>query len=86
MDRHLQQIKRTRQDVLRHATNLRNKSKMRKLIKKFMASNSPDEASGLYQETISFLDKMSQKGILHKNTAARKKSQITRHLNSITKS
>jgi small subunit ribosomal protein S20 len=86
MDRHLQQIKRTRQDVQRHATNLKNKSKMKNLIKKFMASNSHDEAAGLYNETVSFLDKMSQKGILHKNTAARKKSQITRHFNSFAKS
>jgi small subunit ribosomal protein S20 len=86
MDRHLQQIKRTRQDVHRHQSNLQNKSKMRSLIKRLMASTSHEEASVLYKETVSFIDKMSQKGILHKNTAARKKSQITNHLNSLAKS
>jgi small subunit ribosomal protein S20 len=86
MDRHPQQIKRTRQDKKRNIANQNNKSKMRSLVKKFMATKKQDEAGKLYKEAVSFIDKMSQKGLIHSNTAARKKAQITHHLNSLTKS
>jgi small subunit ribosomal protein S20 len=86
MDRHPQQIKRTRQDKMRNIANHNNKSKMRSLVKKLMASEKQDEAEKLYKDAVSFIDKMAQKKLIHSNTAARKKAQITRHLNSLTKS
>ncbi len=86
MDRHPQQIKRTRQDKKRNIANQNNKSKMKSLVKKLMASEKQDEAEKLYKDAVSFIDKMSQKKLIHSNTAARKKAQITRHFNSLTKS
>ena len=85
MDRHAQQIKRERQDKVRNEVNSRNRSKMRTLIKKVLATKDQKKAEGFYKETVSFIDKMTSKKLIHKKTAGRRKALITRHLNSITK-
>lgn len=85
MDRHVQQIKRERQDKARGEINSRNKSKMRTLIKKVLATKDQKKAEGFYKETVSFIDKMASKNLIHKKTAGRRKALITRHLNAISK-
>ena len=76
-------IKRDRQNVKRNAHNRARRSKMRTLIKKVMTSTNKDEALVSYKETVSYLDKMSVKGVIHANNAARKKAQLTRHINAL---
>ena len=76
-------IKRDRQNVRRNAHNRARRSKMRTLIKKVMTSTNKDEALASYKETVSYLDKMSMKGVIHANNAARKKAQLTRHINAL---
>ncbi|MEE8340551.1 MAG: 30S ribosomal protein S20 [Candidatus Neomarinimicrobiota bacterium] len=85
MDRHAQQFKRERQDKARGEINSHNRSKLRTLIKKVLATKNQKEAEGYYKDTVSFIDKMAAKNLIHKNTAGRRKALITRHLNSITK-
>ena len=85
MDRHPQQIKRERQDIIRRNRNIRNMSKLRTLINNLLQTNDPVEADLVYKNTVSFIDKMVSKRLIHKNTAARRKTQITRHVNSIRK-
>ena len=85
MDRHPQQIKRERQDITRRNRNIRNMSKLRTLINKVLQTNDSVEADSVYKNTVSFIDKMVSKRLIHKNTAARRKTQITRHVNSIRK-
>ena len=85
MDRHPQQIKRERQDIIRKNRNIRNMSKLRTLINNVLQTNDPVEADSIYKDTVSFIDKMVSKRLIHKNTAARRKTQITRHVNSIRK-
>lgn len=85
MDRHPQQIKRERQDITRRNRNIRNMSKLRTLINNLLLTNDPVEADLVYKNTVSFIDKMVSKRLIHKNTAARRKTQITRHVNSIRK-
>ncbi len=84
MDRHQQQIKRERQDKKRHAINVAKTSDMKTAIKRVLASTDATEAQALYTKAVSTIDKMVSKGGLKKNTAARRKSQITRHLNSLS--
>ena len=85
MDRHAQQIKRERQDKARNVVNSNNRAKMRTLIKKVLATKDIKKAEGIHKETVSFIDKMAAKNLIHKKTAGRRKALITRHLNSITK-
>lgn len=85
MDRHPQQIKRERQDKKRNAINSAKHSDMRTAIKRVLESNDFSKAETPYRKAVSAIDKMVSKGHLKKNTAARRKSQITRHLNSLAK-
>ena len=83
MDRHPQQIKRERQDKSRRDKNIADKSKLRSAVKNVLTSSKKDEAEKLYKEEVSIIDKAAGKGLIKKNTAARRKSRITRHLNSL---
>ena len=62
------------------------KSALKTAIKKYEAaleSGNKEDASKLYLEAVKKIDQAVAKGILHKNTAARKKSRFTIMLNSI---
>ena len=83
MDRHPQQIKRERQDIKRRSRNVSNMSRLRTQIKTVLALTDKEKAQIEYSKAVSFIDKVAGKGLIHKNTAARRKSQITRHLNSL---
>lgn len=83
MDRHPQQIKRERQDIKKRARNVANMSKLRTQIKNVLQSTDKENAQLEYTKVVSSIDKAAGKGLIHKNTAARRKSQITRHLNSL---
>ena len=83
MDRHPQQIKRERQDVKRRAKNISDMSRLRTQIKRVLESTEKDKAQAEYIIAVSYIDKAASKGLLHKNTAGRRKSKITRHLNSL---
>lgn len=63
------------------------KSALKTTIKKVDESIKAGEASAIetaYTKAVKSIDKAVAKGILHKNTAARKKSSITKKLNSNT--
>ena len=85
MDRHQQQIKRERQDITRRNQNISNMSKLRRLINNVLQTDDPVSVDPIYKNAVSFIDKMVNKRLIHKNTAARRKTQLTRHLNSIRK-
>ncbi|KPK41797.1 MAG: hypothetical protein AMJ78_04470 [Omnitrophica WOR_2 bacterium SM23_29] len=72
-------FKRIRQDKKRRLRNLKVKSELKSLSKKLNLSLSAkklDEAKALGAQLISKLDRARSKGIVHKNTASRKKSRI----------
>ncbi|MCK5331605.1 MAG: 30S ribosomal protein S20 [Candidatus Marinimicrobia bacterium] len=83
VDRHASQIKRHRQDLKRRAVNVRNMSKLRTAINKVLTSTVKAEVESNYKSAVSTIDKMAANGLIHKNTAARRKSQIARHLNNL---
>ena len=84
MDRHPQQIKRERQDKRRRLRNVNSLSRLRTHVKKVLASSTKNDAETLYKQTVRIIDKAVSKNLIHKNTGARRKSQITRHLNSLS--
>jgi len=85
MDRHPQQIKRERQDKKRRASNIAQMSKLKTAIKKVVSATNHEKAEVDYRVAVKQIDKAASKGLIKKNTAARRKSRITRHLNSLTK-
>ena len=84
MDRHPQQIKRERQDLKRRARNVSSMSRMRSAINKVLKTDNKEEAEKIYAGAVSVIDKSVSKKLIHKNTGARRKAQITRHLNSLS--
>ena len=84
MDRHPQQVKRERQDKKRRVRNLDSLSRLRTSIKKVLSSSTKKEAELVYKDAVKIIDKAVSKNLIHKNTGARRKSQITRFLNSLS--
>ena len=85
MDRHPQKIKRERQDIKRRASNIAQMSKLKTAIKKVTSATDHEKAEVDYRAAVKQIDKAASKGLIKKNTAARRKSRITRHLSSLTK-
>ena len=86
MANHKSAEKRIRQNATRNEINRSNRSKLRTQIKKLRAAVAgADKAQGteLLSPTVSMIDKAVNKGIIHKNTAARYKSRLTKHVAEI---
>lgn len=68
--------------------NLRTKDKVKTTIKSVKKSvEVKDAAEALKALTLAYaaLDKAAKKGVLHKNTASRKKSRLAKSINKIKK-
>ena len=86
MANHKSTEKRNRQNAKRNAINRSNRSKLRTQIKKLRsATGAGDAALGneLLGPTVSLIDKAVNKGLIHKNTAARYKSRLTKRVASV---
>lgn len=86
MPNHKSAEKRDRQNTRRNAINTAGRTRLRSQIKKLrtaLAAGKKEEAKVLLPETISVIDKAVQKGILHRNTAARHKARLTLHVNEL---
>ncbi len=59
-------------------------SSMKTYIKKVLSATSKEEGLERYNQAASLLDKMVSKGIIHRNTAANKKSRLMKHVNALT--
>ncbi len=73
-----------RQDTVRRMRNRRDKSALKTQIKKFILATKNrefDEAEKHLSLVTKGLDKIAAKNIIHKKTASRKKSRLTRFLN-----
>ena len=70
---------------VRNARNKATKSDLKTAIKKFEAAaeGNRTEADGAYKVAVKKVDQAVAKGVLHKNTAAHRKSAMTLKLNKI---
>jgi small subunit ribosomal protein S20 len=87
MPNHKSAEKRDRQNARRNANNTASRTRLRGTIKKLRAlitSGNAQEAQAALPETISAIDKAVQKGVLHRNAAARHKARLTGHVNDLT--
>ena len=87
MPNHKSAEKRVRQSERRRAINRHNRAKLRtsvKTLRKALSGKDTKEAGALLPTTISEIDKAVQKGVLHRNAAARQKSRLTARVNQAT--
>jgi len=84
MPNHKSAEKRMRQNEKRRVINRGNRSRLRTSIKNLrteIAGGGGDQLQGTLSATVSTIDKAVQKGVLHKNAAARYKSRLTTRVN-----
>lgn len=81
--RHKSAQKRARQTVKRTERNKLYKAKIKTAVKKVLSSTDKSAAETELKKAVSLLDRIAVKRIIHKNTAANKKSQLVRHVNKI---
>ena len=71
--------KRARQAIKRRAHNVSLRSKLRtavKSVRKAIESTDKTAAQAVFGDTVSTVDSIARKGIIHKNKAARYKSRL----------
>ncbi len=87
MPNHKSAEKRVRQNERRRLVNRSNRTRLRSSIKDLRGALDGDakQAVALLPKTISEIDKAVQKGVLHRNAAARHKSRLTVRVNQTGK-
>ena len=75
--------KRIRQDAVKHSRNLWRKRRIKDQIKSFLTAvhdQNVSAAEDAFRKTCGLLDKIATTGTIHRNTAARRKSRLSRRL------
>jgi small subunit ribosomal protein S20 len=85
MANHASALKRQRQSEKRRARNKGHKSAINTTVKKIftaLSEKNSDSAKGLYKDAVSLLDSAVAKGALHRRTASRRISRLTKKLSA----
>lgn len=80
-------LKANRQNIKRREANRQLRSRLRTSLKAIRASlddNDVDAAKAALSQTVSIVDKMATKGMIHRNTAGRYKSRLALRLSKTT--
>ena len=77
------ELKRVRQSRKANLINKSYKSKISTAVKNVLNESKKDLAQKKLNEAVKLIDKVASKGIIHKNKAANKKSNLYKHLNSL---
>lgn len=75
--------KRLRQSQKRYMRNRAIRSMVKTYTKKVLLAKSVEDAKKALTEAIRVIDKAASKGIIHKNTASRKKSRLYMFVNKM---
>ena len=85
MANHKSALKRNRQSQVRRLRNRSNRTRMKGAIKAVYSAieeNSAEKVQEALKAAIPIIDRTAVKGALHKKTASRKVSRLTRHVNA----
>jgi len=83
MAHHKSCLKRIRQTKKRNYYNKSNKKVMKQAIRAVREATEFEDASAKLVKASSVLDRVTAKGIVHKNFAANKKSSLAKFVNSL---
>jgi small subunit ribosomal protein S20 len=72
--------KRHRQAEKRYVHNRAQRSRMKTAIKKVLTAQDATAAESAFREVSAMLDRLASRRSIHPNKAARKKSQLARHV------
>jgi small subunit ribosomal protein S20 len=80
-------LKANRQNITRREHNREMRSSLRTALKAIRAAldgKDIDGAKAALSKTVSIVDKMASKGIIHRNTAGRYKSRLSAHVKRVS--
>ena len=83
MANHKNTLKAHKQDLVRRTRNRGLRTRLRRALKSIRTAiddGKTDEAQSALSGTVSLIDKMSAKGVIHDNTAARYKSRLAKRI------
>ncbi len=83
MPQHKSAEKRARQSAKRRLANREKRSRMRTLTRNVLEAQDKQQAETLLKAAVSYIDRMTTKGLVHKNTAANRKSTLVKHVNNL---
>jgi small subunit ribosomal protein S20 len=80
------QIKRNKQNLVRHERNKAVRSELKSRTKSAVvaAESGADDAAERLRLAIKRIDKAAAKGVIHKNAAARRKSRLVAQINRVS--
>ncbi len=86
MANHKSALKRAKQNNIKRIRNMAVKTRVKKNIKKvhLAVEENSDDASSMFDKAKSIIDKAANKGVIHKNNAARKISRLSHSVNTIS--
>ena len=79
------QIKRNKQNEKKRIRNRVVRGRTRTFLAKARVALGTENAAEAVKTAISELDKAAQKGVIHKNNAARRKSRLMKQLSALSK-
>lgn len=83
MASHSSALKAHRQSLLKRERNRQYRTRLRhalKALRSAIAAGKADEARTSMAETVSLIDRLVSKGVVHRNAASRYKSRLMKHL------
>lgn len=86
MANHASALKAHRQNVVNRERNRQLRSRLRSALRSLRASlvaGKAEDAKGSFSQTVSLIDRMVTKGVIHRNAAARYKSRLTLRLRKL---
>lgn len=83
MAHHKSALKRIRQDEKKRVHNKYYAKTTRNAIKALRSASDKEEATKLYPEVISMIDKLAKRNIIHKNKASNLKSKLAVQMNQL---
>ena len=84
MPQHKSAEKRVKQNERRRLRNKQKRTQMKSAIKKVRTATDKEVAQAELKNTVSILDRMAVKRIIHPNRAANLKAQLTRKVNAMS--
>ena len=83
MANHQSSIKRIRQTQTRNLRIRYYAKTARNAVRKLRAMTVKDDATALYRQVSSMLDKLAKRNVIHKNKASNLKSKLALHINKL---
>ena len=83
MPQHKSAVKRVRQNAKRADRNKSRLTKLKTLVKQVRSSTSKESAGAALKTATKYLDRLSSKGLIHRNKAANQKAKLTKYVNKL---